>query len=74
MSGFDFDRAELATPEVRHLFARLVLEVAQDIVDAAAGVAPRESLEFLTEHDARWRATWVSWERVLVRWVGAQLP
>ena len=74
MHGFDFGRSELADEGVRPLFSRLVMEIAQDIVDAAAGSPARRAWEFLAAHDAHLRATWVSWERVLVEWVARDVP
>lgn len=65
----DFADAELEGESVRRLLSRLVRELAQDVVSAAAGAAPRASLEFLAGHETRWRAAWVSWERVLVGWL-----
>lgn len=74
MFGLGLDEGLLAHEEPRRELARVVVEVAQDIVDAAAGSPARESLGFLRTLTPDRQAAWVSWERVLVRWMTGAPP
>ncbi len=71
--GFHLGDGPFVDAGVSRLFAVIVVKVAQDIVDAAAGRPPRESLAFLATHEPHWKTTWVSWQHVLVRWIESEL-